>query len=370
VASTDLAAEATKSDSAQSIGPLLVSPTSSTFLLIMEPLRVALLTMNGTAFWSWAYEVTSRKATGSVGDLLSKPLALAVRLIRRFNTDPIVRLQVGDRALLMPWSHNLPLILRSNPLYETEIGRLAQHLADTDGKVVMIDAGANIGDTIATLPKLDQAKFLCIEGSERYHDLLEKNLGSDRRVKPVFVLLTDVIGGPNGARVKEVEGTAHVEISEGSTAAAPWRTLDQLLEVHPEFKEANFCKVDCDGYDLRVLKGGTAFLERAKPCLHIEFGLQLWRQYGGCEADDGLAFLSKFGYKEVLVYDNLGRFIARDYVENPRILGVLADYTLRCPPWFYLNLIGFHETRKDLEKFYTAEVDAAAQSIEKVTCQV
>ncbi len=100
-----------------------------------------------------------------------------MRLIRRFNTDPIVRLQVGDRALLMPWSHNLPLILRSNPLYETEIGRLAQHLADIDGRVVMIDAGANIGDTIATLPKLDQAKFLCIEGSERISRSATEKLG-------------------------------------------------------------------------------------------------------------------------------------------------------------------------------------------------
>ncbi len=118
------------------------------------------------------------------------------------------------------------------------------------------------------------------------------------------------------------------------------------------------------------MKGGAAFLERAKPCLHIEFGLQLFgARYGGCEAVDGLAFLSKFGYKEVLVYDNLGRFIARDYVENPRILDVLAGIsaTLRCPPWFYLNLIGFHDTRKDLEKFYTAEVDAEAQTIENIT---
>jgi FkbM family methyltransferase len=317
--------------------------------------------MGGTAFWSWAYEVTSRKRTGSLEVLLSKPLALALRLVRGFTTDPIVRLPVGDRTLLMPWSHNLPSILRSNPLYETEIGRLALQLAETDGEVVMIDAGANIGDTIATLPKLHQAKFLCIEGSERYYDLLQKNWESDTRVRPVFALLTDAVGGTNGARVKEVEGTAHVEMTEGSKAVAPWRTLDQLLEVYPEFKEANFCKIDCDGYDLRVLKGGTEFLERAKPCLHIEFGLQLWRRYGDCDAADGFAVLAKFGYKEVLVYDNLGRFIARDCVENPRILGILADYTMRSPHWFYFNLIAFHKTRKDLEKFYGAEVDAAAE---------
>jgi len=148
--------------------------------------------MNGTAFWSWAYGVASRERNGSIKDLLSKPVTVAVRVARKFTADPIIQLQVGDRTLLMPWSHNLPLILRNNPLYETEIGRLAQHLVEVDGEVVMIDAGANIGDTIATLPKLSQAKFLCIEGSERYYDLLSKNCESDPRVTLEFGLLTDV----------------------------------------------------------------------------------------------------------------------------------------------------------------------------------
>src|ERR1700739_4262944 len=108
--------------------------------------------MNGIAFWSWAYEVAGGAQSGRPQDLLARPLRLVARIARKFKTDPIVRVQVGDRTLLMPWSHNLPLILRSNPLYETEIGRLAEHLLNADGELVMIDAGANIGDTIATLP--------------------------------------------------------------------------------------------------------------------------------------------------------------------------------------------------------------------------
>ena len=318
--------------------------------------------MNGIGFWSWAYDVAGREQTGRPQDWLAKPLRLAVRMARKFKSDPIVSVQVGDRALLMPWSHNLPSILRSNPLYEAEIGRLTRHLVEVDGDVVMIDAGANIGDTIATLPKLSQAKFLCIEGSERYYDLLRKNCESDPRATLEFALLTDVKGENHGAQVKEVEGTAHVELTGGSSAAAPWRTLDELLDLHPEFKNANFCKVDCDGYDLRVLKGATALLERAKPCLHIEIGPQLWRMYGGCEVSDGLEFLSRFGYQDVLVYDNLGYFIARDSVQNSRVLGILADYAMRHPSWFYLNMIAFHESRKDLEQFYQREIAEAAAS--------
>jgi FkbM family methyltransferase len=299
-------------------------------------------------------------------DFISKPLAVAARLARKFQGDPIVRLRVGDRTLLMPWSHNLPLILRGSPLYETEIGRLAQHLVASDGELLMIDAGANIGDTFATLPKLTQAKFLCIEGSERYYDLLRKNLESDPQVTLEFALLTDIKREGQSACIKEIEGTAHIETSDDSSAAAPWRTLDDVIELHPDFANANFLKIDCDGYDLLVLKGAPAFLERAKPCLHIEFGPQLWRMYGGCEIADGLEFLFEFGYKEVLVYDNLGYFVARDSVQNSRVLDILSDYAMRHPAWFYLNVVAIHESRKDLEQFYAREVDQAAASTASV----
>lgn len=318
--------------------------------------------MNGIAFWSWAYGMTSQEHSSFLGYILSKPQALAVRLARKFKADPIIRLEIGDRSLLMPWSHNLPAILRKRPLYQAEIGRLACHLCETHGEVVMIDAGANIGYTIARLPRLDQAKFLCIEGSERYYGLLQKNCESDPRVKPVFAWLTDSLGLSNNSRLKEAKGTAEVGTTEGSVAAAPSRTLDELLETHPEFKNANLFKSDTAGYDLRVLKGSTAFLQRTKASLHIEFSPQLWRRYGNCQADEGLSFLSGFGYKEVLVYDNFGNFIARDRTDRPRVLGVLADYTKRHPPWWYLILIAFHETRKDLEQFYGSEVDTASTS--------
>jgi FkbM family methyltransferase len=323
--------------------------------------------MNGTAFWSGVYGIASRKRTGlsnAVVSFVFKPLTLGVRLARKFNVDPIVKVRVGDRALFMPWSHNLPSILESCPTYETEMGRLAMHLSKTDGEVLMIDVGANIGDTIARLPALDQAKFLCIEGSERYYDLLRKNYESDARVTLLFALLTDVTGQADGAHLKEVEGTAHLEMAKGSVAAAPWLTLDELLGRYPAFANANLIKIDTDGYELRVLRGATAFLERAKPCLHIEVAPHFWREYGGCEVSDALVFLSRFGYKEVLVYDNYGYFIGRDGTQNPKFLSVLADYAVRRRRWFYMNLIVFHERRKDIEQFYGRETSEANGKIE------
>jgi FkbM family methyltransferase len=316
--------------------------------------------MIGTAFWSWAYGIANREQNNLPASLAGKLLRLAARVERNIKGDPIIRLRVGDRTLLVPWSHHLPMLLRHCPFYESEIGRLATHLRRIEGELLMIDVGANVGDTIATLPPLDQAKFLCVEGSEKYHDLLRKNYGSDARVKLLFALLTDGSPQSDSIRLQEVDGTAHMAVSASPTGAAPLLTLDSLLEKTPDFRNANFVKIDTDGYDLKVLRGATEFLKRAKPCLHIEFAPTFWREYGKCDLTDAQAFLSDFGYKEVLVYDNMGYFIGRDSTDSPTFLGVLWDYAMRIPSRLYLNVIAFHASRKDLEQFYGAEASGAA----------
>jgi FkbM family methyltransferase len=316
--------------------------------------------MIGTAFWSWAYGMATREQNNLPASLAGKLLRIFARIERSIKGDPIVKVRVGDRNLLVPWSHHLPMLLRHCPFYESEIGRLAKHLCRIEGELRMIDVGANVGDTIAILPPLDQAKFLCVEGSEKYYDLLQKNYGSDSRVELLFALLTDGNPQSDSIRIQEVEGTAHVAVSASPSAAVPRLTLDSLLEKSPEFRNANFVKIDTDGYDLKVLRGATEFLKRAKPCLHIEFAPTYWREYGKCDLADAQTFLSDFGYKEVLVYDNMGYFVGRDRADNPAFLRVLWDYAMRIPSRLYLNVIAFHSSRRDLEQFYDAEASGAA----------
>ena len=147
--------------------------------------------MNAITFWSWAYGIANGQPRGIRGAWILEPLRFGIELARRFNSDPIVKVRVGNRALLLPWSHQLPRILESCPCYEREIGRLAAYLDRKDGELLMIDVGANIGDTVATLPQLNRAKFLCVEGSRRYFDLLRKSYESDPNVTFHFALLTD-----------------------------------------------------------------------------------------------------------------------------------------------------------------------------------
>ena len=63
------------------------------------------------------------------------------------------------------------------------------------------------------------------------------------------------------------------------------------------------------------------------------------------------------GYQNVLIYDNQGYLIGRDTTGNSKLLTTLAGYAIR-HPWFYMNLVAFHETRKDIEQFYSYEMSA------------
>jgi FkbM family methyltransferase len=306
--------------------------------------------------WSCGYRIATNKRTTRFGEWLSNPLRLMVRLARKFHHDPTVRVPISGKPLLIPWSHNLPQILADFPYYESEIGRLAAYLHRIDDHLCMIDIGANIGDTLAILPPLKRSRFLCVEGSQRYFDLLRRNYVGDRRVTPVLALLGDGTVQAAAGRVVETGGTGHV-CHAASNSPVDWKSLDQLLNEHAEFKRANFLKIDTDGYDLHVLHGATSLLQDAHPCLHIEFSPRHWRDYGGNTVQEGLEFLAAFDYRQMIIYDNQGVLIDRDTTSTPRFIPLLTDYALR-KPGFYLNIVAFHSSRTDADVFYRDELAA------------
>jgi FkbM family methyltransferase len=283
-----------------------------------------------------------RGPSRSIGERILKFLARpAIRLVLSRFPDPAVRIEIGRRKLWMNWSHNLPFFLASYPNYETEIGRLAEFIHGYDGRLMMIDVGANVGDTIACLPPLKNAGFLCVEASKRYFELLRRNFGSETNVKLVLALLGDGDRTQSGLALQECGGTAHVGGLAGEVTGVPTTTLDALVAQDDSFYGTNLLKIDTDGYDLRVLRGASRLLERARPCLHVEMSTRHWRDYGNSSAAEAIAYLSQYGYDQMLLYDNQGYVIGGDRLSAPRLLPAIADYAMR-KEGFYANIVAFH----------------------------
>jgi FkbM family methyltransferase len=306
--------------------------------------------------WSFLYKKIDRRRPGLLGAVSNRMFRRIEYFARKFNADPMVRVDVADAQLLMPWSHNLPRILKSYPNYESELGRLASYLSRTDGKLCMIDVGANIGDTVATVPASPESEFLCIEGSARYFEYLKKNVGANANVRAVLALLGEHRQDTTGLSLREVSGTAFLDAQPEGVSNVPWMALDDVLIEHDPFQNANLLKVDTDGFDLHVLRGSTKLLKRGHPCVYIEVSPRHWRDFGGSEPLDGMRFLHELGYEEVLIYDSVGYLIGRDCTSSPQLMNALTQYAYRKPS-VYFNLVAFHSSRPDVESFYSSELN-------------
>jgi FkbM family methyltransferase len=117
--------------------------------------------------------------------------------------------------------------------------------------------GANIGDTVAMIESeiSDYSKILCVEGSESFYNLLQKNFGLDPSVKIEHVFLSEPDDGSNNLRISLISqnGTAALvatDYPEDGSVTVPFFTLDDIVEKHRNvFLKVDLIKVDTDGFD-------------------------------------------------------------------------------------------------------------------------
>ena len=114
----------------------------------------------------------------------------AVRKTRLLVGDPAVISMIGDRNLLMPLSHELPIHRACYPDYSLNLGRVAAALEEFRAGAPIVDIGANIGDSVAIVrDAVPDAAILCIEGDVEFLPYLQHNVRDLRGVEvaPVYV---------------------------------------------------------------------------------------------------------------------------------------------------------------------------------------
>ena len=95
---------------------------------------------------------------------------MGISLGQRFYNIDGFDLDMGEGHLLAYYQRKCPLFNRINP-----------YLAKLQNEVYgnwIIDVGANVGDTLASMVKHTKAGFLCIEPTEEYYELLSNNVAN------------------------------------------------------------------------------------------------------------------------------------------------------------------------------------------------
>lgn len=216
---------------------------------------------------------------------------------------------VGKLLIDMPFHHTLPALQQQHPLYDRFLPFLAP-LAPPDSWI--IDVGANVGDTVASIVDSTDASILAIEGHESYFAYLTQNVAQmPSRLRNHVQCVQTLAGTGNvSGEFRAENGSARIV---ECTASQVWerKQIDDILTDHCIYPQQVFLlKSDTDGYDADVLLSASALLREYDPVLYFENQIDTPAQ-----AREFAALydrLTGFGYLHYWVFDNFGNLLLED----------------------------------------------------------
>jgi FkbM family methyltransferase len=245
---------------------------------------------------------------------------LALRGVRCFG-DPLIMYEIGAGHLWMPLSHDLPLHRSAYPQYSSNLARVAASVAAHSNDFVVIDVGANVGDSLALMrAAAGEFAILCIEPEPSYFRCLQANARQFKNVEVLQLALADRTTQQSAALIS-YRGTASIDPIAGGSV--PFSTLDEVIELQPAFAQARLVKVDTDGSDLSVIRGGASFLRKVRPVLFFEYDPVF---FSWEEVEETVALLTRAGYRTMLFWDNTGDFLIRLTTDDVEKLRDLTSY--------------------------------------------
>lgn len=259
---------------------------------------------------------------------------LRARIIKT-QGDPPCEMLVHGCALSMPLSHCIPDLLANCAQYDRLLGRLAGFVRERRSRLVAIDVGANVGDTVAALMGGAADRVLAIEPSGEFRRYLTANWGTNAQVT--------IVAAACGARDADLrmsilhrDGTAvFAEAALGERVRMS--TLDALVREHPAFAQPDVVKIDTDGFDFAVIDGARDVLARAQPAVFFECDHFDAPDYGArCRA--ALQHLRECGYAHFAAYDNYGYLMGSFALDDLRPFEQLLFYQLSSP-FHYFDLL-------------------------------
>lgn len=222
--------------------------------------------------------------------------------------DPLCRMPVRGRKMLMPLSHRLPQNLRDCPLYDAWWGRLGIDLRERAGGLHLwiVDVGANIGQTCIGLGLERRDCGYAFEPHPRFLACAAENLRHLPGIMVMGTAMTDQVAAPPAGCLVARGGTAAFRAGEKEAAIA-WGTIDEVTAGWPRL---DLLKIDTDGMDAAILTGAERTIARLRPVVAWEcgpFGQREERFVG--DTLGTFARLERAGYRRFDVYANGGERI-------------------------------------------------------------
>jgi hypothetical protein len=116
-----------------------------------------------------------------------------------------------------------------------------------------------------------------------------------------------------------------MQLTKAANAAISIVTLDSLIATHPALSRTRLLKIDADGFDLRILRGGGNIIQETTPVLYFEYDPTFFMAHDP-QGNGTITRLFESQYEGLVIYDHLGRRLLvrdRDQIEA---ISQVGDY--------------------------------------------
>lgn len=265
--------------------------------------------------------------------------------------DPAVTYDLAGAPLLVPLSHDLPLIRKVHPGYLTNLAAVATHVAHKYPRGCNVDVGANVGDTAVVIRSVTDTPILCIEGDPLFARILRSNMSPLTAIS-----IEESFVGPKAetrsVAVERARGTAR--LVEHESTLIRFSSLSEIFNRHSLFSRPTLLKIDVDGWDTAILAAEAELLADVRPVVFFEFDPQA-SEAAGFEAPAVFPVLRDAGYSYMAVYSNTGTYLTAVSLHDADRLDELENLS-RAGAVAYCDIAAFH--RQDTDLFEAARMTA------------
>lgn len=260
--------------------------------------------------------------------------------------------RIGKYEIAIPDGCRLPEFQRAFKLYDRFLPVLAKHV---NSDKLIVDVGANIGDTATAVLQVCQNPIVCIEPSDTYFAYLDFNIRANFVESLSRIALVKRLIGTghfSGQLSHEERGTASLKVEEAMGVSNHLR-LDSLLK---DTSSVILLKVDTDGFDFDVLQSAERILTDSEPLLFWENEVSADFQMDGF--NNLYRMLEQRGYQYICIFDNFGNIISDN--ASFTTLSHLAAYTYSMKAYNCTRTIYYTDVLAATGKYYRPFSDAIA----------
>jgi FkbM family methyltransferase len=215
-------------------------------------------------------------------------------------SDQTIEFKLNGTTIKAPLSHNLPIYHAVLPEYSQNFGEVVGLIGASHPQVVVLDIGANIGDSVILGGRHRNVTYVCIEGAAEFLPYLYANTASRSDVKVVPAIV-----GEQGT-VAIISASGGTGVATAGIGTIPVRSLESIAEQSIDHDSSHvLIKIDTDGFDAEILCRSSNYISTKRPDIFFEFDPVLAKR-SGTTPTELIDLLVKLEYRSFIAWDNLG----------------------------------------------------------------